>query len=457
MANLDDSHPILTNIAFSANLAALFGGGLYNSDSHPTLTNVALSGNAAFSGGGIFNHNSQPTLTNLTVTGNQAVSGLTVGGLKLPNATATVPTGGGMFNNDSSRPDIRSSIFWNNKDSSGTGTVSATIHNADPGSIPGYEYSLIQSSGGSGAWNSTFGFDNGHNIDDDPLFRTAVDPSGAPTGGGDLKLTHSSPAIDTAFNSYNSSDTDLAGDPRIVDGDENGTKLIDMGAYEFRYLEVVKTASKTSAQVGETITYTYWITNTSTVTIDNLTATDDKLGEVTLGTDTLAAGAGTSGTLTYTIRDSDPNPLINIVSVSGTTPTPVLVGGSASALVGLPGAPGSPAISAKVTADKTAAAAGETITYTYLVTNTGDEALDNILANDSFGWINLDKSILAPGESTSVDVKHTVTPADLPSPLVNTLTVKGSPPVGDDVTAQDQVSVVITVRKFIYLPTVMNK
>jgi len=460
MANLDSSHPTLTNIIFSANIATLFGGGLYNSDSHPTLTNVALSGNAAFSGGGIFNHNSQPQLTNLTVTGNQAVTGLTVNGLMQPTSIATVPTGGGMFNNDSSKPQIRNSIFWNNKDSSGTGTVTATIHNADFGSISGYEYSLIQSSGGSGAWNSVFGFDNGHNIDADPLFRTAVDPAVAPTGGGDLELTHNSPAIDTAFNSYNSSDTDLAGDPRRVDGTGDGRSLIDMGAYEFLHLEVVKTTSKTSAQVGETITYSYWITNTSNITIDNLTATDDKLGPVSLGTTTLAAGAGTSGMLTYTIEDTDPNPLINTVTVTGTTPTAVEVGGSASASVALPEPPpkpGNPAIAAKVTADKTSAAVGETITYSYLITNTGDEVLNNILANDSFGWINLGKSTLAPAESTSVDVKHTVTPADLPSPLVNTLTVKGSPPVGDDVTAQDQVQVVVNQPKVIYLPVILKQ
>jgi uncharacterized repeat protein (TIGR01451 family) len=215
-----------------------------------------------------------------------------------------------------------------------------------------------------------------------------------------------------------------------------------MGAYEFLHLEVVKTASKASAQIGETITYSYSITNTSNVTVKNLVATDNKLGAVTLGTTTLAAGAGTSGMLTYTIKATDANPLINRVSVSGTTPTAVVKGG-ASASVAVPGLPGNPAISAKVTADKTTAAIGETITYTYTVTNTGDKVLDNIMANASFGPVNLGKTTLIPAESAIVDVKHTVTSADLPSPLVNTLTVKGSPPVGDDVNAQDQVVVAL--------------
>jgi hypothetical protein len=133
------------------------------------------------------------------------------------------------------------------------------------------------------------------------------------------------------------------------------------------------------------------------------------------------------------------------------------VEGSATEALALPAIPGNPAMSADVTADKTSAAVGETITYTYLVTNTGDELLDKILANDSFGPVDLGKTTLAPAETTSVEIKHTVTPADLPSPLVNTLTVTGSPAVGDDVNAQDQVQVVVNLSKFIYLPVILKQ
>ncbi len=87
-------------------------------------------------------------------------------------------------------------------------------------------------------------------------------------------------------------------------------------------ITVTKTASAGSASVGETITYTYRITNTGDVTLGSLSATDDKLGSITLGTTSLAPGASVSAALTYTVGEGDlPGPLTNTVTVTGTPPT----------------------------------------------------------------------------------------------------------------------------------------
>ncbi len=49
---------------------------------------------------------------------------------------------------------------------------------------------------------------------------------------GDLGLTANSPCVDTGDNAAVTVATDLAGLPRIVDGDGDGTATVDMGAFE---------------------------------------------------------------------------------------------------------------------------------------------------------------------------------------------------------------------------------
>jgi parallel beta-helix repeat protein len=64
------------------------------------------------------------------------------------------------------------------------------------------------------------------NISADPRF---VDPS-----NGYYQLDTGSPSIDVGDNSApNLAGTDFDGNPRIIDGDENGSAVVDMGAYEY--------------------------------------------------------------------------------------------------------------------------------------------------------------------------------------------------------------------------------
>lgn len=228
MANINSSHPLLTNIYFRSNVASLWGGALYNEGSHPELTNAVISGNAALQGGAIFNNNSQPEFTNVTVSGNLASNNIAVSSASTgfsPLASLSTPLGGGMFNFNGSRPALVNSIFWNNHDSTGTGTGSATIYNVDLASYPSIDYSLIQSLAGVGSIGS-------NNIDTDPLFLTTVDPTTAPTSAGNLHLMAHSPAIDAGDNAANNINTDVDGNPRITDGNGDSKSVIDMGAYE---------------------------------------------------------------------------------------------------------------------------------------------------------------------------------------------------------------------------------
>jgi hypothetical protein len=216
MMNEGGSNPAMTNITFEGNWADYDGGGLYNIFSSPVMTNTLFSGNKAdHYGGGLFNQNSKSTLINATFSGNFANE-----------------YGGGIFNYES-RSRVYNGIFWNNRDISSTGIISANIFNDN--SIITLTNSLVEDSGGSGSWalDPTSYVDGGDNIDEDPMFVMDVDPSTAPTTTGNLRLQNGSPAIDVGNNSFIAGvSTDLDGEPRIVDGNLDGTPTVDMGAYE---------------------------------------------------------------------------------------------------------------------------------------------------------------------------------------------------------------------------------
>ncbi|MDR1592961.1 MAG: right-handed parallel beta-helix repeat-containing protein [Prevotellaceae bacterium] len=195
--NHNNSSPQLTDVIISGNQAGNDGGGVFNGTSSPQLTNVLISGNrAGYVGGGMYNTSSSPQLINVTITGNQADG----------------YTGGGIYNDDingvACLPEFINSVIW------GNGTIN--IHNYGSNTNPGYSYSLVQDSDGSGnSWNDYIGIDNGNNIDVNPMFNS------------NYELSAGSPAINAGNNSANSTPTDLAGNARIVDN------TIDMGAYEY--------------------------------------------------------------------------------------------------------------------------------------------------------------------------------------------------------------------------------
>jgi len=84
-------------------------------------------------------------------------------------------------------------------------------------------------------------------------------------------------------------------------------------------ISVTKTADPVSADVGDTITYTYVVKNIGNVSLNSITAVDNKLGAVTLDKTTLAPGETATGTpLTYVVVEGDPDPIVNTVNAEGT-------------------------------------------------------------------------------------------------------------------------------------------
>jgi uncharacterized repeat protein (TIGR01451 family) len=85
----------------------------------------------------------------------------------------------------------------------------------------------------------------------------------------------------------------------------------------------VEKSGPTTAQVGDTITYNFEITNGSSDDSPSLvldSVSDTVLGDLTTaasaaGCDTLAVGASCSFSVDYTISAGDPNPLVNVVTI----------------------------------------------------------------------------------------------------------------------------------------------
>ena len=215
--------PTFNYVNISGNTAGGYGGGLYNEFASLTLTNTTISDNTAgAAGGGLYNENtSSATLTNVKITGNTAVThgGGVYNGIAfctLTNATISGNTagtnGGGLYNAGYYAPTISNSILWAN----GSSGVFNDINLDGPTQTAIFQHSIVQASGGSAAWVSSYGTDGGGNLDADPLF----------VGPSDFSLQAASPAIDAGLSAYNSMAIDLVGNARIQGA------AIDMGAYE---------------------------------------------------------------------------------------------------------------------------------------------------------------------------------------------------------------------------------
>ncbi|MCX6008433.1 MAG: hypothetical protein NTW48_00020 [Chloroflexi bacterium] len=224
-----------------------------------------------------------------------------------------------------------------------------------------------------------------------------------------------------------------------------------VNAQEEASLSINKSANKDSATVGETITYTYTITNnTDNVTFTNISLEDDKLGLIPLnGSDniTLAPGVQVTATATYTVAQADlPGPIENTATVSGTDPdsNPVTASATATVLLSY-----SPDLQITKEANRETASPEDTITYTYTIVNNGDATVSNIsLEDDKLGLIPLngsDNITLAPGEKITATATYTVLEEDLEQgSIINTATVTGTDPDGITVTSDASETVDLT-------------
>jgi len=133
---------------------------------------------------------------------------------------------------------------------------------------------------------------------------------------------------------------------------------------------------------------------------------------------TLGVGASETRTFTYTVPDGAPDPLVNEVTATYQDVTGKTASDVATATVDLV----HPGIEVTKTADPTVGKAGDTITYTIKVENTGDVDLDLDWISDTLlDDATLESTFsatLAAGTSESHDFTRNIEASD-PNPLVN--------------------------------------
>lgn len=222
------STPLIVDTVFTGN-NAWNGGAVYNMRSSPTIAYCRFLTNTSFHGGAMVNEgvSAKPRITNTLLAKNTAysVNGngnggamVNIGGAAPYIAASTFADnlthlqGSAILNVDSSRAVIHDSIFWGNE------TVydpEGLVIFSDETSSASLSYSDVEG-----------GYPGAGNIDADPLF---ADPS-----NDDFQPLAGSPVIDKGDNMARFlGKRDLAGKRRILDGDKDGIRQVDMGAFEF--------------------------------------------------------------------------------------------------------------------------------------------------------------------------------------------------------------------------------
>ena len=229
-------------------------------------------------------------------------------------------------------------------------------------------------------------------------------------------------------------------------------------------IQVVKTQALTTdanantlADVGDIVTYSYVVTNTGDATLSSVALTDDVEGPITLsdvaldGITVLAVGDSENGSSAHTVTQAefDANILVNIATATGQGPQSQPVEDTDTQTVNITQNPAIQVVKTQaLTTDanaNTLADVGDIVTYSYVVTNTGDVTLSSVgLVDDIEGTITLSDvaldgiTVLAVGDSENGSSAHTVTQAEFDAAsLTNIATATGQGPQGQSVLDTD--------------------
>ncbi|MEW2624212.1 Ig-like domain repeat protein, partial [Streptomyces sp. NPDC048106] len=178
-------------------------------------------------------------------------------------------------------------------------------------------------------------------------------------------------------------------------------------------------------QVGDTVRYTYTVTNTGNTLLYNVTVNDNLVAAVTCDTTVLFPGQSTPCHGSHTISQADITPcqpatggctLTNLAQATAFDPSgPEVASDQATATITVQQQqPAAELTLAKRVVSRGPFKVGDRVEYAYTVTNTGGTTLHNVTVTDNLvTHVTCATTTLAPGESTTCHGTYTVTKTDL--------------------------------------------
>lgn len=243
---------------------------------------------------------------------------------------------------------------------------------------------------------------------------------------------------------------------KVTDTDPNVLNLTQTPAINLVKTGALADVSEAASKVGDIVEYTFVATNTGNVRLTDVEINDPLAGLTPVAIDwSTAATEGqldpnesVTGTATYKVTqgDIDYGSVLNTATVAGQPPVdpknPEVpaepVTDEDDVIVALTPAPAIDLVKTSKLDGK--AQAGDTVTYEFTGTNTGNVTLNQVVISDplpglgeiSYSWPGT-KGVLAPGESVTATAPYTLTQADVDAGKVdNTAAIIGTPPATFD-------------------------
>ena len=300
---------------------------------------------------------------------------------------------------------------------------------------------------------------------DDPMVGEVTCPTGPVAPGAVVTcspVTYTLTQTDVDSGTVDNSATVTAGTPTggtVSDDDSTSTPVESGPALSLvkNHEDVVDAAAPAGVSAGDTVHYTFDVTNTGNRTLDDVAVSDPQAGQVDCPVTTLAPGESTTCRTVepYVLTQADVDAaLLTNVAVATGTPTPTTRDADPTPVTStdeddLPIA-AAPAVAldkiagpVKEAAAPSGPSAGDTIEFRFVVTNTGNVTLDPItVADPKVGAVTCPTGPLAPGASVDcTPVVHAMTRADVDAGTVdNTASVTGTAPSGETVSDDDSTS-----------------